>query len=436
MEALSLRLAGCAVFWGCLAGTALWGRDLYVNPETGEDRANGLAAATCPSGGPVRSIAQGIRLAGPGDTLHLAPATYKGRREQAGFYNKSGLPGRPIVLDGHGAVIDGCEPLDPGMWREISPGLYCSDTLYREVFHDNDEYAARAFFVFDGRMNRMGRSLKGPKPPYPSPDALQPGEWTFQTGERRFFVRIAPGQTLRSARIEVPRVTTGVQVSGDCRDLVIRNVRVTRVLNDGFGITVGREPGSRVRRVRFEDIAAVECGDDGLSAHGDCEVFVDGFLSQRNGTGICTCGRSWNSRVVIREAHGLDLDLYAGPGPHVFTDSLILCNGIRPLTVSAGKEAQGVCSLVLDNVLMCGAGDGAAGDNVIRISTRTRLEARRCTFDDLSFTAWPDAARRSAAMRPAGPAPTMATFRPPVEGVEITTSPCSASRPRAPPSPG
>ena len=379
----------------CALSAGLWARDLHVNPDTGDDRANGLAAAAGEAGGPVRSIAQGLRLARPGDTVRLAGVTYTGRREHAGFYGKSGAPGAPIVLDGQGATIDGCEPLEPGMWRAVAPGLYRSDTLYRDCFHANDEYVARAYFLFDGRMNRMGRSLKGPKPPYKSPEALQPGEWTYQAETRAFFVRIAPGQSLAEARIEVPWVTTGVQIAGDCHDLVIRNVRAAHVLNDGFGITVGGAPGSLVRRVRFENIEAFECGDDGLSAHGDCEVFVDGFLSARNGTGMCTCGTSYNNRVVIREAHGLDLDLYAGPGPHVFSNSVIVCHGVRPVSVAASvkgaADTNAACSLVLDNVLVCGLTNGAAGSDMIRVQARTSLVASRCTFADLSFTVWPGA---------------------------------------------
>ncbi len=386
---------GAAVLTSALSA-GLWARDLYVNPDTGDDKANGLAAAASAAAGPVRSIAQGIRLARPGDTVRLGGATYKGRREQVGFYGRSGEAGAPIVLDGQGATIDGCEPLEPGMWQAVAPGLYRSDTLYRDCFHSNDEYVARAYFLFNGKMNRMGRSLKGPKPPYKPPEALQPGEWTYQADTRAFFVRIDSAQSLAEARIEVPWVTTGVQVSGDCHDLVIRNVRAAHVLNDGFGITVGGASGSLVRRVRFENIEAFECGDDGLSAHGDCEVFVDGFLSQRNGTGICTCGTSYNNRVVIREAHGLDLDLYAGPGPHVFSNSVIVCHGIRPVTVMAStKGAAGTnesCALVLDNVLVCGRAGGPAGSDVIRVQARTSLAASRCTFADLSFTAWPGAA--------------------------------------------
>ena len=72
---------------------------IHVDPRGGDDRNDGVAA-------PVKTIARGIRLAQPGDTVHLAPVRYF---ESADLSNKHGEPGKPITLDGHGAVLDGTE---------------------------------------------------------------------------------------------------------------------------------------------------------------------------------------------------------------------------------------------------------------------------------------------------------------------------------------
>ena len=53
-----------------------------------------------------------INAAKPGDTIHLDPA-HSPYREMAMFNNVSGTPEQPIVLDGHGATLLGCDPLDP-----------------------------------------------------------------------------------------------------------------------------------------------------------------------------------------------------------------------------------------------------------------------------------------------------------------------------------
>jgi hypothetical protein len=125
--------------------------ELHVNPTTGNDANDGRSA-------PVKTIARAIKLAQPGDTIHLAPARYK---ESAVFANKLGEPDRPITLDGHGAVLDGAEPLNAADWRMTAPGLYRNDHLLPM----NPAILMRWFFVFDGKMNHMSRTSKGPSAP-------------------------------------------------------------------------------------------------------------------------------------------------------------------------------------------------------------------------------------------------------------------------------
>ena len=80
-----------------------------------------VAAADLHVGKDVPTIAQAIKLAQPGDTIHLEPKVY---RDYAGFYGKKGEPGRPITLDGHGARLEGSDPIDPAKWTDVAPGLF------------------------------------------------------------------------------------------------------------------------------------------------------------------------------------------------------------------------------------------------------------------------------------------------------------------------
>ena len=89
-------------------------RDLHVDPALGHDGNDGITK-------PLKTIPRAIRLAKPGDTIHLKPVTYY---DYAGFYNKRGEPGKPITLDGHGAILEGSEPIDPTSWTEVTPGLF------------------------------------------------------------------------------------------------------------------------------------------------------------------------------------------------------------------------------------------------------------------------------------------------------------------------
>ena len=139
-----------------LATLPLSARDLFV----GKDK-------------DVPTIAHAIKLAQPGDTIHLEPKVY---HDYAGFYAKKGEPGKPITLDGHGATLDGSDAIDPGKWREVSPGLFAHDDL---IARNDPAIVGRWFFLFDGRMQLMGRTSKGRSAPLKKPEELLPNEWTF-----------------------------------------------------------------------------------------------------------------------------------------------------------------------------------------------------------------------------------------------------------------
>ncbi|MCX6982547.1 MAG: hypothetical protein NTV08_17615 [Verrucomicrobia bacterium] len=52
----------------------------------------------------VKTIHEAIKIAQPGDTIHLEPIVY---RDCAGVYGKKSEAGKPITLDGHGATLEG-----------------------------------------------------------------------------------------------------------------------------------------------------------------------------------------------------------------------------------------------------------------------------------------------------------------------------------------
>src|SRR5690606_4979959 len=190
----------------------------------------------------VPTIARAIKLAAPGDTIHLEAG--KVYRDYAGFHGKKGEPGKPITLDGHGAVLEGSDPLDPVRWSEVSPGLFAAEELPLAL---SDAVIGRWFFLFDGKMQLMGRTSKGKSAALKAPGDLQPGEWTFVKDPSRdtlssrrihgtFYLRIAPGLSLADTNIAVPVRSAGVQFSGDNAHLVIRNLTATHPYNDGFNI--------------------------------------------------------------------------------------------------------------------------------------------------------------------------------------------------------
>lgn len=368
-------LAGLAAASAAVPAEPSAGRDLHVDPVEGNDAGDGLQK-------PVRTIGRAIRLAQPGDTIHLRPMEY---RDQATFQDKSGAPGRPITLDGHGATLNGCDPLDAKAWTEVSPGLYRHDNLLPLT----DAIIGRWFFLQNGKPNRMERCSKGPSQPLKAPEALRPGEWTFVKDEERtkaarpgyiygaFWIRTAEGESLAEARIEAPLRMAGVSMHGDCSHLVIRNVTSIHPYNDGFNL-------SNCRDVTLENIRAIDCGDDGISAHGECDYTVTGFASIGNATGICDTGHSRTSyrRVLIRDCIGFDL-YFLDTGTYFVQDALVISSAAKSLYLSGRDRPAEPCRLTLENVLI----RREKTENEIRVSPNCELTARRTTFLGLHLQA-------------------------------------------------
>lgn len=368
-----------------LVASGAHGAEVYVNPTTGDDSADGLSPMVQGRSGPHRTISRAVRLAGPGDTVHLAKAVY---HESVNLTGKSGERGKPLVIDGHGAVIEGARDVDPATWQEVAPGLYRNTALFGQPLRRLEEWVWRWFFLFDGKMNRMGRCMKGTNVPYKSPPDLEPGEWTYQQDDgHAFYLQIDPAKKLSECRVATPWLVNGVSVHGGNHDLVIRNLTATHVLNDGYNISPATE--KKIHDVVFENICSIECGDDGLSAHGNSTVRVENFYSTGNGTGLCTTGNSVNDRLFIKDNVGFEVYFYpypcSGRTKHVITNSRIDCRAANALLVQGGKNPEDLCLLKLDNVVIQRSPGSPVGLAALRTDERVRLEARYLTAVGLAL---------------------------------------------------
>lgn len=338
-----------------------------------------LTAADIHVGKDVPTIQAAIRAAQPGDTIHLEPRVYY---DYAGFSMKRGEPGRPITLDGHGATLEGSDPVDPAKWREVAPGLFANDDLMPGL---SDAILGRWFFLFEGRMQHMGRTSKGKQTPLKKPAELEAGEWTFVRDPSRespssktifgtFYLKLHPGRQLADAKVFAPVRSAGVQLSGQNAHLVIKNLTATHPYNDGFNIH------GHCEDVLFENIRAIECGDDGISAHETAEYRVEGFVSIGNSTGICdtVSAKTSYNRVFIADCLGYDL-FFLDNGRYRLTNAVIFSRAQNPFTVT-GRDGQ-ACELEMDNVLFRRLVEPRKG----LISKRAVVRAKRLTLQDISF---------------------------------------------------
>lgn len=358
--------------------------DIYVDNAAGSDAAAGSLDQ------PVRTIRQGLAIAKPGDTLHLANNPDHPYRESIDLLNRSGEPGKPIVIDGHGSTLTGADPIDPDHWEDLGDGLYRSDSLYQKTSHGKhltDEsinaVVGRYFFLFDRQPQRMDRSPKGNNQPFKQPDQLQSGEWTFirqSDQEPVFYLRIDPDTKLSDHNIEAPLRSNGVAIYGQrCEHLVIRNITAKHFYNDGVNIH------GTTRDIHIENFTAIECGDDGISAHDDCHVEINGFTSIGNSTGMCHVGHSQTTtrNMVIRDCHGVDLYLLNGSRHHI-EDSIVLTSGHRAIMIVGGPTESDICDVTLDNVLIV---NNDSTDARLRINKFSNVTVNASTINSLDLLA-------------------------------------------------
>ena len=300
----------------CGAGAPLFATNYYVDVRGGADGNPGTQEA------PFRTTARGIRAAQAGDTVVILKVDFP-IRESLVIQNKSGEAGRPITVDGQGNMFTGSDPLKPEDWTEIRPGVYRNDHLLRDLkpgAKSNAPTIQRYFMVWDGKPNRMGRSSKGHLPPLVSPELLQPGQWTYVDAEAAFYIAIEPGKKLEDYKIEPAIRQNGVGIGGTCLHWILRNINTEHVINDGFNIHGHTED------FVFENITSTECGDDGISAHEDCDIVIHGFVSRRNSTGMAHGSpdspvTSTSDHLVLEDNYAYNLLL--GNGNHVISESTI-----------------------------------------------------------------------------------------------------------------
>jgi hypothetical protein len=236
----------------------------------------------------------------------------------------------------------------------------------------------------------MGRTSKGTRAALKMPEDLQVAEWTFLKDPSRavagsqqvfgaFYIKLEPGSKLEDARIAAPMRSAGLQFSGKNSNIVVRNITATHVYNDGVNVH------GTTRDCRFENIFAIDCGDDGFSAHEDAECEIDGFTSIGNSTGLCDTAesRTHYRNVFIKGCLAYDV-FFVSHGDHSIENAIVESSAQHAVSIGRDAPKDGQCKVRLTNVLVQ---RGGGGPEEVHIGGGGLVELERCTFENLTVQA-------------------------------------------------
>ncbi|NOY79933.1 MAG: right-handed parallel beta-helix repeat-containing protein [Kiritimatiellaeota bacterium] len=345
------------VFWagvclsGFLAGTTACAKIVYVDPVRGDDARAGLTANRA-----VRTLAAGVRLCGPGDTLRILPGQAP-LAESLRFVGRSGRPGNPITVDGGGAVLTGLRPIPAEKWRKRGADLWW--------FPNSRRRGSLRPFLMAGTGHRI------PEAP-PQVDPLPVG--TARWNREGVLFRCAAGLTPADYALRGALAASGVAIV-NAGYITIRNLVCEYFANDGFNVH-----GS-CYGLRFENIEARHNGDDGFSVHEDVGAVVNGGWFHENSFGIqdVNASRSMYCGVLVENnrKHGVN---FVG-GFHSLTDSVCRGNAKDQIRVDRGSATH--MHMTRDNPLL--STTVYLGNNVvlggrfgIAVTAGGRLSVRSC----------------------------------------------------------
>lgn len=154
---------------------------------------------------------------------------------------------------------------------------------------------------------------------YIAPEALKPGQMGYAADGSLYFrwpTNKAPG----TARVILPAKVGTSCVTIACSHIIVRNITAVHAANDGFNIH------NKWVGVRLENVKAFSNADEGISAHDDVEMVVDGAEIAWNGSaagGVADVNRSVTEYRNCKVHDNLAAAFYFSGKAHRVTDALI-----------------------------------------------------------------------------------------------------------------
>ena len=244
----------------------------YVDPAHGNDTGKGTQAE------PFKTVARAIELTdGKGGEIHLSPNA--GPYREPIIFRKGGLPSCPLILDGHGAVVNLGVDVTKGPWSKTDDGGYVLEgTAKLNTNPQTGQMALGSYGSTPVFVNGLGLFCDHPM------GKGQPawhGGKTRLDAQGRLVIVFPQGLTPENSVVVLtggPQFTScGVQCLS-ASNVVIRNLTSAFSADDGFnfhGICLN---------VVLERCKGIFNADQGISSHDDCQVDVRDSEVAFNGT--------------------------------------------------------------------------------------------------------------------------------------------------------
>lgn len=237
-------------------------REIFVSNTLGDDTQNGRYPTSSDIGGPVRSLARALQVAGPGDHIHVANTgvPYREVVSLSGGDN-SGFVALPFVIEGNGAVLDGSAPIPDDAWTAMGNDLYRFKP---------DGGGNLRLFQTDGKpapeVKLMPGAAQLPK--------LAEGQWCAHDGYA--FFQCAFGKLPLHYRLSYAKLPVGITLE-HVHDVRIVDLVVQGYQRDGVNVHDG------VLDASLGGLTLRGNGRSGISIGGSSQVVVEGCLLGDNG---------------------------------------------------------------------------------------------------------------------------------------------------------
>ena len=228
-------------------------RDIYVSNTAGDDSMDGSAPRLegIPIG-PVRTLAQALRLAVKGDRiiLHSSGQPYHESISLSGVEHR-GLHSAPLTIQGNGATLDGTAAVPPNVWEFFGGDIF----RYRPP-----RLAHQQLMLGNRPARRRPVAVRRVLPD------LASLEWTLMAGH--IYFRVEPGKLPRDYDLKHSDLQTGITLYD------VDHVRITDLTIRGFQLD-GVNAHDGVRATVLEGLTCQANGRSGISVGGASRVIIN-----------------------------------------------------------------------------------------------------------------------------------------------------------------